>query len=183
MLRAHVRQGTDLGIEAKGFMDAGQLVPDALIIAMVRQRLGTDLVGRGWILDGFPRTVPQAEALDVSLSESRSPLTHVVYFAVDRRDLMQRLTGRRTCSKCGAIWNVWSKPTKQDGLCDLCGGELTHRSDDRPEAVGARLSAYDALTQPLLDHYRAKGCLTEIDGGREPAAVFHQLTSALHGDA
>lgn len=183
MLRAHVREGTELGRQAKGFMDAGQLVPDALIIAMVRQRLATDLIGKGWILDGFPRTVPQAEALDASLSESASPLTHVVYFAVDRQDLMQRLTGRRTCSKCGAIWNVWSKPTKRDGLCDLCGGELSHRSDDRPEAVGARLTAYDALTQPLLDHYRAMGQLIEIDGGREPSAVFQQLTTALLGNA
>lgn len=178
MLRAHVSKGTELGAQAKGFMDAGQLVPDALIIAMVEERLG----GEGadsWILDGFPRTIPQAEALDQSLQAANAPLTHVVYFRVPNEALLQRLTGRRTCGDCGAIWNVHTKPTQTEGKCDACGGSLTHRSDDRPEAVSQRLEAYDKQTKPLLDFYRSKGCLVEIDADRSPQDVSQELSDAL----
>lgn len=179
MLRDHVARGTEHGRKAKTFMDAGNLVPDGLIIAMVEDRLRTDLAERAWILDGFPRTVPQAEALDGSLRTTGSPLTHVVYFAVARDDLRKRLTGRRSCSNCGAIWNVWFKPTRADGVCDACGGALSQRSDDRPEAVDQRLEAYDQLTSPLLDHYRAAGNLVEIDAGRSPDEVLNDILSAL----
>lgn len=179
MLRGHVARGTELGRKAKGFMDAGQLVPDQLIIAMVEERLGSDLANSAWILDGFPRTVPQAEALDKSLRTSGRPLTHVIYFAVAKEDLMKRLTGRRTCSKCGAIWNVYSKPTRVAGVCDTCGGVLAQRSDDRPEAVGQRLVAYDNQTKPLLEHYRAKGCLLQVDAGRRPPQVLEDIVTAL----
>jgi adenylate kinase len=183
MLRAHVARGTALGLRAKGFMDAGQLVSDELIIAMVEERLRGDLQSSGWILDGFPRTVPQAQALDKSLESSGRPLTHVFYFAVPRNELMSRLTGRRTCSNCGAIWNVTSKPTKFAGICDVCGGALTHRSDDRPEAVGRRLEEYDKSTQPLLAHYRAAGCLIEIDAGRSPVQVNDQIVAVVKARA
>lgn len=183
MLRSHVARGTALGQRAKAFMDAGQLVADDLIIAMVEDRLRTDLADAGWILDGFPRTVPQAKALDQSLRSSGRPLTHVVYFAVPRTELMSRLTGRRTCSKCGAIWNVTFKPTTVDGVCDLCGGALAHRSDDRPEAVGRRLEEYERSTQPLLAHYRVSGCLIEVDASRVPSQVNDQIVAALRRNA
>ncbi len=179
MLREHVANGTALGRKAKGFMDAGQLVPDELIIEMVEERLGRSDATGSWILDGFPRTLPQAEALDRSLDRTGRRLTHVVSFRVPREALMQRLTGRRTCSACGAIWNVHSKPTAVDGVCDACGGALTQRSDDRPEAVEQRLVAYDGQTRPLLDFYRSSGRLVEIDADRSPDVVFKELGEAL----
>lgn len=179
MLRSHVAQGTELGAQAKGFMDAGQLVPDALIIAMVEDQLASNEESGSWILDGFPRTIPQAEALDQSLQSANAPLTHVVYFRVPNEALIQRLTGRRTCGDCGAIWNVHTHPTQTEGTCDACGGALTQRSDDRPEAVAQRLEAYDKQTKPLLDFYRSKGCLVEIDADRSPDEVSKELSDAL----
>ena len=185
MLREEVRSGSALGAEAKSFMDQGMLVPDQLIIDMVKVRIG----GRGqqeadssssssWILDGFPSTLPQAEALDNNLS-SDNALTHVIYFAVPEDVLMGRLTGRRTCSKCGAIWHIEHKPTSQDGVCDLCGGELTQRSDDRAEAIGKRLEEYRSLTSPLLAYYRDRGVLREIDANRSPDVVFQELLTHM----
>jgi len=179
MLREHVRQGSELGQQAKAFMDAGKLVPDDLIIAMVEERLGRDDADRAWILDGFPRTLPQAEALDRSLKSSGSPLTHVVYFAVPQSVLMERLTGRRTCARCGAIWNVHSRPTKVAGVCDVCGGEVTQRTDDRPEAVGSRLDEYKSLTSPVLGYYRESGRLVEVDADRSPGQVLDAVWNAL----
>ncbi len=179
MLREHVRQGSALGQKAKGFMDVGELVPDDLIIAMVEDRLGREDDERAWILDGFPRTVPQAEALDASLARSGTGLTHIVYFAVPQDVLLERLTGRRTCSKCGAIWHVKFHPPQQAGVCDRCGGELTQRSDDRPEAVGRRLEEYNSLTAPVLDYYRGSGRLVEIDADREPGQVLDSVWNAL----
>lgn len=179
MLREHVAQGTKLGLEAKTFMESGQLVPDELIIAMVEERLGrSDVIG-SWILDGFPRTVPQAEALDRSLDRTGQELTHVASFQVPRAALMQRLTGRRTCASCGTIWNVHTKPPAVEGVCDVCGGQLTQRSDDRPEAIERRLVAYDRQTEPLLDFYRGSGRLVEIDADRSPDIVFKELGEAL----
>jgi len=190
LLRAEVKSGSALGAEAKGFMDAGKLVPDQLIIDMVKARVGGGGEGGGgedrddssrasaWILDGFPRTLPQAEALDANLSGDNA-LTHVIYFAVPEAVLMGRLTGRRTCSKCGAIWHIEHKPTAKDGVCDQCGGELNQRSDDRPEAIGKRLEVYRSQTAPLLAYYSDRGVLREIDANRSPEIVFQELLTHM----
>lgn len=178
MLRAQVQSGSELGAKAKTFMDAGKLVPDELIIAMVEDRIQEPDAKSAWILDGFPRTLPQAEALDSSLGDSSS-LSHVIYFAVPEAELLGRLTGRRTCAKCGAIWHVTTKPTLVAGVCDLDGGELTQRSDDREEAIQERLDAYRELTAPLLDYYRSKSVLREIDANRSPDVVFEELLKQM----
>lgn len=182
LLREEVKSGSALGAEAKTYMDAGKLVPDQLIIDMVKARIespaGLGTGSGGWILDGFPRTLPQAEALDANLS-SENALTHVISFAVPEEVLMGRLTGRRTCSKCGAIWHIEHKPTSKDGVCDQCGGELTQRSDDREEAIGKRLEVYRSQTAPLLAYYRDRGVLREIDANRSPDVVFQELLTHM----
>ena len=182
MLREHRQKGTDLGEQAVVFMDAGELVPDSLIIAMVMDRLSGQDAGSSWILDGFPRTLPQARSLDESLEQAYPAgpgLTHVVYFVVPQEILIGRLTGRRSCSQCGAIWHLEFKPTRQEGICDTCGGELTQRSDDRAEVVSTRLDEYHRQTEPLLDYYRNKGVLIEVDANQAPDAVFDELIERL----
>jgi len=181
LLREEVKSGSALGADAKTYMDAGKLVPDQLIIDMVKSRIaGPGLAegAGGWILDGFPRTLPQAEALDNNLSGDNA-LTHVISFAVPEEVLMGRLTGRRTCSKCGAIWHIEHKPTSKDGICDQCGGELTQRSDDREEAIAKRLQVYRSQTAPLLAYYRDRGVLREIDANRSPDVVFQELLTQM----
>jgi len=178
MLREEVKSGSELGAEAKTYMDGGQLVPDQLIIDMVKARIQKPDAASAWILDGFPRTLPQAEALDQNLSGDNA-LTHVVSFAVPEDVLMGRLTGRRTCSQCGAIWHVEHKPTKSEGVCDACGGELTQRSDDREEAIGKRLEVYRTQTAPLLAYYGDRGVLREIDANRSPDVVFQELLTQM----
>lgn len=178
MLRSEVDAGTELGVRAKSFMDAGKLVPDDVIVAMVQTRIRQPDAHGAWILDGFPRTLPQAEALDRTLS-GEAALTHVIYFAVPESVLVGRLSGRRTCSKCGAIWHVENQPTKRDGVCDRCGGELLQRSDDRPEAIGKRLEVYRSQTAPLLAYYRDRGVLREIDADRSPDVVYQELLKLL----
>ncbi len=178
MLRQEVAAATPLGREAKVFMDAGKLVPDDVIIGMVKARVRQPDASNAWILDGFPRTLPQAEALDRSLSPSAA-LTHVIYFAVPEAVLVGRLSGRRTCSKCGAIWHVEHHPTRTESVCDLCGGELTQRSDDRPEAIGKRLEVYRSQTAPLLAYYRDRKVLREIDADRSPDVVYKELLKLM----
>jgi adenylate kinase len=179
MLRGHVAEGTPLGTKAKAFMDRGELVPDDVIIAMVASRIAGPEARKSWILDGFPRTLPQARALDGSLSAAGAKLSHVVYFKVPDQELVARLTGRRTCSNCGAIWHVKFNPTKRDGICDACGGKLTQRADDRLEAVQQRLAVYAAQTEPLLDYYRRQGVLVEVDGTQQPDAVASDVRRAM----
>lgn len=182
LLREEVKSGSDLGVEAKTYMDAGKLVPDQLIIDMVKARIaspeGLSTGSNGWILDGFPRTLPQAEALDSNLSGDNA-LTHVISFAVPEEVLMGRLTGRRTCSNCGAIWHIEHKPTTKEGICDQCGGELTQRSDDREEAIGKRLEVYRSQTAPLLAYYGDRGVLREVDANRSPDVVFQELLTQM----
>jgi adenylate kinase len=178
MLRQEVAAKSPLGVKAKGFMDAGKLVPDDVIIGMVRARIQLPDAKSAWILDGFPRTLPQAEALDKSLSGAAA-LSHVIYFAVPEAVLVGRLSGRRTCSKCGAIWHVEHQPTKKAGVCDQCGGELLQRSDDRPEAIGKRLEVYRSQTAPLLAYYRDRRVLREIDANRSPDLVFQELLKLM----
>jgi adenylate kinase len=178
MLRDHVARGTDLGRQAKAIMESGKLVPDPLIVAMVQARIAEPDAKAGWILDGFPRTLPQAEALDKSLSGAAA-LSHVIYFAVPETVLVGRLAGRRTCSKCGAIWHLENRPTKKAGVCDQCGGELVQRSDDRPEAIGKRIEVYRSQTAPLLAYYRDRRVLREIDASRSPDLVFQELLKLM----
>ncbi|MHC4997145.1 MAG: adenylate kinase [Planctomycetota bacterium] len=179
MLREHCVQGTELGKQAQVFMDRGDLVPDDVMIGMVAERIQRPDAAKAWILDGFPRTLAQAEALDAALAGSDQCLAHVIYFQVPQDALVQRLTARWTCSGCGEIWNVISKPPSQAGVCDACQGELTQRADDRPEAVTVRLDNYRSQTEPLLGYYRTKGVLREIDANRSPDQVFAGLLEAL----
>ena len=178
MLRQEVAAKTALGLQAKTFMDAGKLVPDDVIIGMVRARIRLPDAKDAWILDGFPRTLPQAEALDKSLSGAAA-LSHVIYFAVPEAVLVGRLSGRRTCSKCGAIWHLENRPTKKAGVCDQCGSELVQRSDDRPEAIGKRLEVYRSQTAPLLAYYRDRRVLREVDASRSPDLVFQELLKLM----
>jgi adenylate kinase len=178
MLRQQVAAGTELGRQAKTYMDAGKLVPDDVMVGMVRARISEPDARSAWILDGFPRTLPQAEALDRSLT-GKNAVSHVIYFALPEDVLVGRLSGRRTCSKCGAIWHVETTPTKRAGICDRCGGELTQRSDDRPEAIGKRLEVYRSQTSPLLAYYRDRDVLREIDANRPPAIVYQELLQQL----
>ncbi len=186
MLRQHVADGTGLGGQAKTYMTQGQLVPDEIIIAMVSERIARPDAGRSWVLDGFPRTLPQAQALDNSLAvtsaegaSTKDGLSHVIYFDVPMSVLVRRLSGRRTCSQCGAIWHVDFNPTKVDGLCDSCGGVLTQRADDRPDAIGKRLEVYGTETEPLLEYYRKRDLLNEIDANRAPELVSGDLIKVL----
>lgn len=177
MLREHKAKGTPLGKQAQEFMDSGRLVPDSLIIAMVKERIAAPDAQSAWILDGFPRTLPQAEALDASLGARG--LTHVVSFAIPQSELLARLSGRRTCGNCGAIWHVQFKPTTRDGICDKCGGRLVHRPDDHPDAVSKRLEVFRVQTEPLLVYYRQRGILVELDANRPPEQVFDALKALV----
>ena len=153
MLRDHVKRGTVLGVEAKSFMDSGKLVPDGLIIAMMEDRLRQEDCGRGFLLDGFPRTLPQAEALDALLSRLGVSLDAVVLLDVTDGVVVERLCGRRVCKDCGAIYHVSFHPSRVSGICDLCGGELVQRDDDREDVIRKRLGVYHEQTSPLVAYY------------------------------
>jgi len=164
MLREAVAAGTPLGTEAKRYMDQGALVPDAVIIGLIAERLGRPDAARGFILDGFPRTIGQAEALGGLLKDLGRPLDGVVNFEVSEPELIRRLTGRRVCRGCGHSFHVVSNPPKRAGVCDACGGELYQRSDDSEATVRNRLDVYRRQTAPLLDYYRERGLLTSVAG-------------------
>jgi adenylate kinase len=162
IFRANLAAQTPLGIEAKRFMDAGELVPDEVTIGIVRDRLAQDDTVGGFLLDGFPRTVPQAQALRDMLAELRRPLDAVLELQVDDEEVIRRLSGRRTCRKCGHIWHVEFDPPAKPGICDTCGGELFQRDDDKPETIKRRLDVYNKQTAPLVDFYRDGGLLRSI---------------------
>ncbi len=163
IFRANVSQGTELGMAAKRYMDAGDLVPDAVTIAMVRGRLKEDDASDGFLLDGFPRNVPQAETLDAMLAEFGIKLDVVLELVVDDEEVIRRLSGRRTCRTCGHIWHVDFEPPDKDGICDDCGGGLFQRDDDRPETIRHRLDVYAEQTAPLVAFYADRGILIGID--------------------
>ncbi|MFC4620264.1 adenylate kinase [Camelliibacillus cellulosilyticus] len=181
MFRAAIKEGTELGKEAKSYMDKGALVPDEVTIGIVRERLGKADCQKGFLLDGFPRTTAQAEALDALLAETNRRIDAVLYINVDRERLMDRLTGRRICKQCGATYHVSFNPPKVQGICDKCGGELMQREDDREETVKTRLQVNAEQQQPLLDFYREKGCLKEVDGNQDINDVFADVESILNG--
>jgi len=179
MLREHVAKGTELGLKAKEYMEKGQLVPDEIILGMVKERLSQDDAQKGFILDGFPRTVAQAEALDKLLEEMGKKIEYVLALIVPDEELVTRLTGRRTCKNCGMMYHIKFKPPKVEGKCDACGGELYQRPDDNEETVRNRLKVYHEQTAPLIEYYRKKGVLFEVDGNKSIEEITQQLINIL----
>ncbi|MEH7235934.1 adenylate kinase [Bacillus sp. JJ1562] len=181
MFRAAIKDGTELGLQAKSFMDKGELVPDEVTIGIVRERLSKDDCNQGFLLDGFPRTVPQAEALEAILTELEKKIDYVINIEVDSKDLLERLTGRRICKECGSTYHLVFNPPSQEGTCDKCGGELYQRADDNAETVGTRLQVNIEQSKPLLDFYQEKGYLRNIDGQQEINKVFGDVEELLGG--
>ena len=179
MFRAAVKEGTELGKQAKACMDTGKLVPDEVTIGIVRERLAKDDCKKGFILDGFPRTVEQADALTNILNDLGIKLTRVLNIHVPASDLIERAVGRRICKKCGATYHVKFNPTKNDGICDNCGGNLYQRADDNEETMKNRLSVYEDSTRPLIEYYKKAGVYTEIDGRQPIDEVTKALVSVL----
>lgn len=180
MLRAEVKSGSDLGKRAAGIMERGELVPDELIISMIEARIAQPDCANGFILDGFPRTTAQAEALDRMLSQRGLKLDRVIEMTVDEKALVARITGRFSCAKCGTGYHDTFKPTAKPGICDVCGStEFTRRKDDNAETVTARLKAYHDQTAPLLPYYKARGVLKTVDGMAGMDEVFGQIKEVL----
>lgn len=181
--RLAMSQGTPLGVQAKSFVDQGLLVPDEITNGIVRERLEKPDCDKGFLLDGFPRTIAQAEALDEMLASMGKRIDHVINLKVDRDLLLGRLTGRRICKSCGATYHVLFNPPKVEGKCDKCSGELYQRSDDTEEKVGTRLDEYNNKTAPLLEYYSKKALLREVDGQQDIDEVTAQICSLLRGQA
>lgn len=179
IFRANIKQGTDLGNRAKAFMDKGELVPDSLVVELVEDRLQQDDTKIGFMLDGFPRTLPQAEALDSVLENMGSTLNFVVNIVVDPTVLVERAVGRRICRDCGATYHVKFNPSKEEGVCDQCSGELYQRSDDNEETVTNRIAVYTNETAPLVDYYKNSGKLVTINGLQDIDKVFADIEKAL----
>jgi adenylate kinase len=179
ILRENVKKGTALGMKAKSYMDKGELVPDALLNDLVRARLAAPDTRKGFLLDGYPRTIPQAKALDEIMDDLNRKLDAVVNIDVGMNALVRRLSGRRICKGCGASYHVEFNPSKVKDVCDTCAGELYQRADDREEAIKNRLAVYKKQTQPVLDYYKKKGVLIDIDGDREIEEVKADVVNAL----
>jgi adenylate kinase len=179
LLRAAVAAQTPLGLQAKAAMDAGQLVSDQIVLSMIEERLAQDDTQNGFILDGFPRNLPQAAALDTLLNRLGSPLEAAILIDVDFDLLLQRIAGRRTCSSCGQMYNLYTSPPKMDGHCDLCGGTLHHRADDNEDTISNRLRVYETQTEPMITHYRIQGKLSTIDGSGDIDRIFLRLCKVI----
>ena len=179
MLRENVRNNTELGKEAKSYMEAGKLVPDDVINAMVEKRLQEPDCQKGYLLDGFPRTLVQAEAFSAIADKIGKPVESVIALEVDFEILKERITGRRICPKCGAIFHIKNHPPKVEGICDVCGAELQQRKDDTVEQLTVRMDEYHKSTKPVIDFYEAKGVVTHINAAQKPGEVFGAIKEAL----
>jgi len=179
LFRQALEQGTELGKQVKTYMEKGALVPDEITIQMVMERLSAPDSENGVILDGFPRNLPQAEALDGAISEQGKTIDKVVYIKVSEEELIKRLSGRWLCRQCQAVYNVVNSPPRMEGKCDKCGGELYQRPDDKPETVKKRLDVYFAETAPLIDYYRRQGTLMTIEGEGSVEEVTRRIVAAL----
>ncbi|MBR6238848.1 MAG: adenylate kinase [Lachnospiraceae bacterium] len=179
IFRANIKQGTPLGMEAKGFMDKGQLVPDILTVKILLDRVSDDDCKNGYVLDGFPRTIPQAEVLENALNEMGDKVDFAIDVDVPDENIVRRMGGRRACVTCGATYHIEHVPPKKEGICDKCGSELILRDDDKPETVKNRLAVYHEQTSPLKDFYNKKGILKTVDGTRDMMEVFGAITDIL----
>lgn len=179
IFRQNIKDGTELGKKAKEYMDKGLLVPDSVVVELIEDRLTWTDAENGFMLDGFPRTIAQAEALDKSLAKTGKTIDAVINIEVDFSVLTERITGRRICRKCGATLHIKFNPPKKDGICDLCGGELYQRDDDKEETVVKRLNEYQEKTQPLIEFYNKKGVLININGQQDIDLVTKDIEKAL----
>lgn len=180
LFRAALRDGTELGLRAKSYMDSGALVPDEVVIDMVKERISQPDCAQGVLFDGFPRTAEQASALENALAERGSQIDAVVYLNVSDDTLIKRISGRQTCKNCGAVYNIYFFPTTKEGICDACGSDqLYQRDDDNAETAKNRLDVYHSQTRPLIDFYQGKGVLHEIDGERDVQEVSQVIVGAL----
>lgn len=179
IFRANIKNGTDLGKKAKEYMDQGLLVPDELTCDLVMDRIQQDDCKNGFVLDGFPRTIPQAEALDAALTKIGETMDYAIDVDVPDENIVSRMSGRRACLDCGATYHIVSLPPKTEGKCDHCGSDLVLRDDDKPETVQKRLSVYHEQTQPLIDYYKKQGILKSVDGTQPMEAVFTAITDIL----
>ncbi len=175
IFRANIKEGTELGKKAKGYMDAGELVPDELVCDLVVDRIQKEDCANGFILDGFPRTIPQAEALTEALNAIGQKMDYAIDIEVDDAQIVERMGGRRACLGCGATYHIVNIPPKKEGICDRCGSEIILRDDDKPETVQNRLNVYHEQTQPLIDYYKNEGILSSVDGTQPMDKVFADI--------
>jgi adenylate kinase len=178
LLRSAISLGSELGVLAKSYMDLGKLVPDEIMIGLVKDYLAQQNQ-KSVILDGFPRTIAQAENLDLMLGSNNDGIDKVIYFKINPQILLERLTGRRTCTSCGEIYHIISKPSKASEVCDKCGGKVVQRPDDKADVIIERLAQFEKNTGPTIEYYRSKKVLFEIDGTQEPGVVFEQIQKSL----
>ena len=179
IFRANIKEGTELGKKAKTYMDQGLLVPDELVVDLVVDRLQQDDCKKGYVLDGFPRTIPQAESLDAALTKVGDKMEYAIDVNVPDENIVNRMGGRRACVGCGATYHIVYNPTKVEGICDACGEKLILRDDDKPETVQKRLGVYHEQTQPLIDYYTKAGILKEVDGTVDMEEVFQNIVQIL----
>ncbi len=179
IFRANIKEGTELGKEAKQYMDKGQLVPDELTVRILLDRVAKDDCKNGYVLDGFPRTIPQAEVLDTEVAKLGDKIDFAIDVAVPDENIIKRMSGRRSCPGCGRTYHIVHIPPKKEGICDDCGKELVLRDDDKPETVKSRLDVYHKQTQPLIDYYSKQNILRTVDGTKDMDDVFTAITALL----
>ncbi len=180
IFRANIKNGTELGKKAKEYMDKGQLVPDELTVEILLDRVAADDCKNGYVLDGFPRTIPQADVLDKELTKLGDKVDFAINVDVPDENIVRRMSGRRACLKCGATYHIEHIPPKKEGICDTCGSELVQRDDDKPETVQNRLKVYHEQTQPLIEYYDGKNILKTVDGTKDMQEVFNNIVNILN---
>lgn len=179
IFREHIKKGTELGQKAQEYMNRGELVPDCLVITIAIKRIKEPDCKNGFLFDGFPRTIEQAQALDDYLARYQKKIDHVLYVYAEPELIMKRMSGRVVCRNCGASYHTITLPPKKEGICDLCGGELFHREDDKPETVKHRMEVYEAQTRPLIEYYKEKGLLVPLDGIKDVDVLFAEIEELL----